>query len=130
MIEMKTSAAFEMSISDIILLLKSKWKFISVITLLFIILCSGYKAISASPDQLQQEDNYVQEKETYDLMQEIQPKINDYLKDYWLKTDSEIVNDPIFSIDPYKCKYERLVIRFDGDSISHDQLVTNWIIKE
>lgn len=126
---MKTNAEFEISLSDVWLLIKRRWTLITIIILTFVVLCCGYKIFTNNTAPLQQNDNYSQEKEFYDSFQESQQLVSDSLKIEWQRINTELMENPVLSLNPHNCTYERIVLRFSVDDTNHNLSVENWICK-
>lgn len=128
---MTKNAEYEISISDVIALLKRRWKIICILMLAFVVLCGGYKAFSdrGAGQEGQSYADFEKDQAYFDYSQEIQQDFPDSLKADWERTSYDKINNPIFSVDPYRCEYEQIVIRFNGESENNDWTVNNWIFK-
>lgn len=126
---MTKNADYEISISEVITLLKRRWKIICILMLVFVVLCGGYKAISSRGAEQagQSYEEFEKDKAFYDYSIEIQQDFPDSLKADWERTSYDKVNNPIFSVDPYKCEYDQIVIRFNGEDSNYGWTVSNWI---
>lgn len=128
---MTKNVEYILSVSEIIKLIKYKWKFIGIIALVFILLCGGYKAVSGTEGDAepQIDPNYERDKAYYDYFVDTLNDMNAAVKSDWENINKERINSPIFSVDPYNCDFEQIVICF-GDGIgNHDKTVQNWIYK-
>ena len=127
---MAKNAEYVISIVEILKLIKRRWKFVGIIALIFIILCGGYKAFSGSEGEAVQPNAYYDiDKAYYDYYADTLQDINTSLKADWQRICEERLNSPIYSVDPYQCDYEQIVIRFKDEIGSHDKTVQNWILK-
>lgn len=128
---MTKNVDYEISVTEITTIIKRKWKMVGVIMLIFLIVCGGYKAISSKsnvPDTNASID-YERDMTYYEYHLESKNEIPAALKAEWKNICYDRLNNPIFSIDPYNCEYEQIVIRFGGDSGSFDWTVNNWVYK-
>ena len=128
---MTKNVEYVLSVSEIIKLIKYKWKFIGIIALVFILLCGGYKAISGTEGDAepQIDPNYDRDKAYYDYFVETQSDMNAAIKLDWENMNKERINSPVFSVDPYQCEYEQIVVRFSDGIGGHDKTVQNWVFK-
>lgn len=127
---MNRNVEYIISIVDIIRMLKYRWKLLCLILLVCVALCGGYKALSNTGDSqaLQADSEYEEDMEFYNSISESEQVFPDLLKSEWKSICYDRVNNPIYSINPYNCEYEQLVIRFE-DGKNHDWTVNNWIFK-
>lgn len=128
---MKNNIDYAISIPEILQILRRKWIFICLIALAFAVLCGGYKFATSSGgiQAVQSYDNYEEEVKIYESLSESAEKQSGYLMDEWQGLSRDRMNNPIFTIDPYNCEYEQIVIRFKGEYSNLDWTVSNWIIK-
>jgi len=130
---MKKNTEYEITLFEIVKLLIRKWKLICIVMVVFVVLCGGYKAVTTSNDtpipDTQQNNDYEQEAELYEFLSEAEGSYHDYLVGEWKNISYERLNNPIFSVNPYDCEYEQIVIRFGNDGSNHNWTVNNWILK-
>lgn len=121
---------YEVSILDLLLEIKRKWKVICAFMLAFMLLCGGYKVVSNNPKSQQgiNEEEYAENMELYNSYLSAQEDLPDSLKLEWERLYHDRVENPIFSVDPYKCEYEQIVVLFDEKGSNHDWAVNNWIL--
>ena len=126
---MTKNTVYDVTISEILLLIRRNWKFIVITTIIFILLCGGFKLATINQGEsgtLQNED-YARDAEVYELFQNAQKNIPPSFKEEWKRVYWDRVDNPIFSIDPFNCEYEQIVIRFKDGNNNHDWTVSNWI---
>ena len=122
---------YAISIPETLEILRRKWKFVCLIALAFAVLCGGYKYATSSggTQAVQSYENYEKDVKVYESLSESAEKQSGFLMDEWQSVSRDRMNNPIFTVDPYNCEYEQIVIRFEGDNSNHDWTVSNWIIK-
>lgn len=122
---------YEISILEITKLLKRKWKLICVVMLACIVLCAGYKIATDlnGTQDIQPDGDYEADVEHYEYLAEAEEYLPEYLEESWERISYDRMNNPVFSVNPYNCKYEQIVILFDNENSNHDWTVSNWIAK-
>lgn len=128
---MTKNVDYEISVLDILKLIVQKNKFICIIALICLLLCGGYKAITGGSEEvaIPAETNYEKDLELFQYYKEIEQELPTAFKADWEKICREKMSNPIYSIDPFKCKYTQIVIRFGDEIDNHSQTVQNWIYK-
>lgn len=122
---------FNITILELMLVIKRKWKTVCVFMLAFMLLCGGYKLLSDLSDQkqIQPDANYEEEMKTYGEFQSSREEIPGTLQSEWERIYHDRTDNPIFSLNPYQCEYEQIVLRFDNKGSNYDWTVKNWISK-
>ena len=129
---MISNVKYEVSIFEILSLVKRKWKLICVLMVIFMLLCGGYAVLSSESSQQKEHQeqqinaDYNADKEYYETFKKSQEIIPDSLKREWAVVYHDRAENPVFSINPSECEYEQIVIRFEGNS-NHNWTVNNWI---
>lgn len=128
---MTKNAEYEISIYEIIKVLKYKWKIICLAALIGIVICGGYKAVTGSDGthNVQSYDDYKKDLKLSQFLSETEAERADFLMAEWKNISQDRINNPIYSIDPYNCNYEQVVIRFENENTNNDWAVSNWIHK-
>lgn len=128
---MTKNTEYEITLFEIIMLLVRKWKLVCVVMVVFVALCGGYRAVTTSNDtpDIQHNNDYEQEEELYEFLTGAEESYHDYLVGEWSSISYERLNNPIFSVDPYNCEYEQIVIRFGSENLNHNWTVSNWIMR-
>ncbi len=127
---MTKNVEYEISFFEIIKLLITRWKLLLIIMLLCVVLCGGYKAIfyKGVVSESQSLKDYERDMQYYDYLSETQQQLPPLLKEEWKRVCFDKTHNPIFSINPYNCEYEQIVIRFSDEGKNHDWTVNNWIV--
>lgn len=122
------------SIAEILSLSTMHWKKLVVFVLAGILLFCGYGLFSMRADQQVEapaagSENSIEKKdtETFDSYQRNKESAASALKREWADIYEDHSNNPIYSVNPYECEYQQIVLRFDD--ASHDDNVVNWVMK-
>ena len=128
---MTKNIEYDVSIIELLTLIKRRWKTISAIALVGVLLCGGYGIISNSgePTEIKPDGNYDRDMAYYTFLEETEQDLSTTFKEDWERICYERINNPVFSIDPFNCKYELIVLQFDPAEGNHDKTVKNWIFK-
>lgn len=119
---------YVISVFDIIKLLRWKWKVVCIIVLVCALFCGGYAAFhKVDTVDPRSYEIYETDKTYYDYLEGTKQEFKDSLKSEWKNICFDRVNNPVFSVDPYACEYEQIVICFEDNS-NHDATVNNWIL--
>lgn len=130
---MRKNAETDYSITELLLITRSWWKKLIVFALLGALLFAGYGIISAkdASDEMKTTSggtntDFQKDQESYDLYQKNKDSAPSSLKSEWADLYEDHSNNPIYSVNPYQCEYEQIVLRFED--ASHDDNVMNWIM--
>jgi len=130
---MTKNVEVDISIKEILSIMRQHWKLLLILALICTVLGSGYglhkaRAIynNVEPITNDQQVAYEKEVEDYALFLESQKNQPAILQSEWLDLYNDQKNNPIFTVDPYNCEYEQLVIRF-ADKGNYDKTIDNWI---
>lgn len=122
------------SIAEILSLSTVHWRKLIVFVLAGILLFCGYGLFSMKADKAAEtpaagSENSIEKKdtETFDLYQKNKDSAASALKREWAEIYEDHSNNPIYSVNPYECEYQQIVLRFDD--ASHDDNVINWVMK-
>lgn len=128
---MTKKVEYDISVFELLSLIKHRWKLIGTIVVLCILLCGGYKALNGSGEiqETQSTADYERDLSVYDYYSETQQDFPAGLKNDWKEICYDRLNNPIFSVNPYNCEYEQIVVRFNDDKGNHAWTVSNWISK-
>lgn len=127
---MTRNTEYEITLFEIIKLLIRKWKLVCIVMIVCIALCGGYKAVTSSnsTQEIPQNDNYEQDAELYEYLSGSEENYHDYLVNEWKNISYDRQNNPVFSVDPYNCKYEQIVVHFESEDSNGYWTVSNWVL--
>lgn len=128
---MTKNVNYEITIIEILLLIKRKWKIIGLAVIIGVLLCGGYKALSDRTEQPENipDDNYSLEMAYYDYYLSVQKDMPNALKEDWENVCNERLKNPVCSVNPYNCEYELIVLRFSEKDVNHESTIKSWISK-
>ena len=135
---MTRNVEMEISLLELILSVKRRWKTIVIIGIICALL-GGIAGFTSERAQLKMQDTskveeQKQEKIWYDENKKMYEESDDdceevliRLRETWLRLAKMQKEHPLMEVDPYHCEWENIVVRFEADSGNHIGTVFNWI---
>ena len=131
--KMGKAVIIDISIREILIILRQYWKVLFIIAIVFALFCGGYglkkaraELKAAEPITKEQQIKYEKDLKDYEVFQEAQEKQPKLIASRWSDLYEEQMEDPIYSINPYCCDYDQIVVVFENNG-NHNDIIKNWI---